>query len=74
MGVHENINPLRGRFPRQSENVTRRVVVCFDYDTSRTVGGVIVRDDLDAPGELLIQLDDGPIVRAVECQYSYARD
>lgn len=72
MGVHTNINPPAGKFPKQSDNVNRRVEVCFHYDTTRTVLGTIVRDDMEAPGEMLIAIDDGPVVRSVECMYSFA--
>lgn len=71
MGVHPNVNPTAGRFPKQSEWVGMRVEVCFHYDTSRTVGGTVVRDDREPPHEMLIQLDDGPVVRSVECQHTH---
>ena len=57
-------------FPNQSSYVNQRCEVCFHYDTSEMVGGTIVRDDLEEPFETLIQLDNGHIVRGVECQYS----
>jgi hypothetical protein len=59
------------RFPKQGSWLGRRVVVCFDYDTSRTIGGTIIREDEEAPGLMLIHLDDGRVVRSVECQYSF---
>lgn len=71
--MHPNIAPTHGRFPRQSADVGRRVRVCFDYDTSRTVGGVIIRDDTEEPGRMMIQLDDGPVVLSTECQYTWER-
>lgn len=72
MGIHENIN--FDSFPKQGKLVGKRVRVCFNYDTSRIIRGTIVRDDLEEPGELIIKLDDGRYVRAVECMYSYERE
>lgn len=61
------------RFPKQGTWLGRRVQVCFDYDTSRTIGGTIIREDDEPPGLMLINLDDGRTVRSVECQYSLLR-
>jgi hypothetical protein len=61
------------RFPTQGSWLGQQVDVCFDYDTSRTIGGTIIRDDAQAPGLLLIHLADGRVVRSVECQYSASR-
>jgi hypothetical protein len=72
MGCVENISAYN--FPKQSEYVNRRVKVCFHYDTTNMFGGRIVRDDREDPGETIIQMDDGRIVRAVECQYSISRE
>jgi len=58
------------RFPAQGDFLGRRVKVCFDYDTSRTIEGKVIRDDAELPGLMLIQMDDGRVVRGVECQYS----
>lgn len=57
-------------FPRQTGHVNQRVSVCFHYDTSRTVDGTIIRDDAEEPFETLIKLDNGRVLRGVECQYS----
>jgi len=61
------------RFPEQGSFLGKRVLVCFDYDASRTIGGKVVRDDTEEPGLMLIQLDDGRVVRSTECQYSFPR-
>lgn len=66
MGVHPNITDTR--FPKQSDWVKRRVEVVFHYGDQR-FPGTILRDDTEAPGETIIALDDGRVVRAVECQY-----
>ena len=68
MGVIETVGA--DRFPRQSEYVGQPVRVCFDYDTSREFAGLVLRDDRDAPHEMLILLHDGRVVRDVECQWS----
>ena len=59
------------RFPKQSEYVNRKCKVCFHYDTSKLIPGTIIRDDREEPYETLIQLDDGRVMRAAECQYSF---
>lgn len=68
MGICKNIN--FDSFPKQGKSVGKRVRVCFNYDTSRIIRRTIVRDDAEEPWELIIKLDDGRYVRAVECMYS----
>lgn len=67
MGCVETITATN--FPKQSPFVNRRVAVCFHYSANEQVMGTIVRDDCEKPFETLIKLDDGRILRAVECQY-----
>ena len=67
MGCVQNITWLD--YPKQSEYVNRRVEVCFHYDTTKTMMGTIVRDDREEPGETIITLDDGRIIRGTECQF-----
>ena len=67
MGNHPHIG--HQRFPKQSNNLWRRVVVCFHYDLTNLIGGVIVRDDLEDPYQVIIRLDDGRHVLTTECQY-----
>ncbi len=62
------------KFPKQGKSVGKRVEVCFHFDTSKTIKGTIVRDDREDPGETIIKLDDGRVVRADECQYSIVRE
>lgn len=68
MGVHPNIGYKK--FPKQGNRLNKEVSVCFDYQPSDTIKGVVVRDDIESPHLGLIQLEDGRIVRFVECQYS----
>jgi len=68
MGLHKNIN--HKKFPKQSDWVGQRTEVCFNFNPDLRVGGTIVRDDLESPGETIIWLDDDRYVRATECQYS----
>lgn len=68
MGCVNNITP--DKFPRQGSYLGRNVEVCFHYDTSATLRGKIIRDDAEEPGELIIHLENGWVVRASECQYS----
>ena len=50
--------------------VGRKVIVRFNNDTRETATGVIIRDDREAPFATIIQLSDGKIVLATECQYT----
>lgn len=68
MGCHSNIS--HDTFPKQGSFLNRKVMVCFKYDTSNQVPGVIVRDDAEQPGVAIIALNDGRIVLTTECQYS----
>lgn len=53
--------------PEQGSFLHKRVEVCFNYDTSQTVLGEVIRDDKN--GHTYIWLDDGRLVTGVECQY-----
>jgi len=57
------------RFPRQGDFKGSVVRVCFDYDPSRIVEGTVIRDDVEEPGRMIIQLDDGRVVLSTECQW-----
>lgn len=67
MGVVQNIRI--DKFPKQGRYLHARVIVCFNYDTSRTIEGTCIRDDLEEPGCTILRLDDGRIVLATECQF-----
>lgn len=68
MGFHRNID--HEHFPKQGCYLSRHVKVCFHYDASKCLEGVIVRDDAEAPYETIILLSNGRYVRGGECQYS----
>lgn len=68
MGVKEGLN--LDDWPKQGSYLGKRVEVCFNYNTRRTIGGEIVRDD--ANGLTIIKLDNGRYVLTSECQYSLA--
>ena len=68
MGVHQNINLTK--FPKQGTHLGKKVSVCFNYDSTNTIDGICVRDDLEEPGKTIIKLADGRYVLATECQYS----
>lgn len=70
MGCHVNISAKR--FPKQGDWVGKPVRVCFHYNTREAIGGVIVREDEEEPGVMIIQLSDGRYVLATECQYSFS--
>jgi len=57
------------RFPKQGSFLLREVLVCFDYDTSRTLKGLVVREDAEEPGRMIIKLENGRYVLSTECQY-----
>jgi hypothetical protein len=38
--------------------------------TTETTSGKVIRNDIDEPYITLIQLDDGRVIMASECQYS----
>lgn len=69
MGVHDNIGFVREHFPRQGDLLGRRTSVCFRYESSDTIAGTIIRDDVEDPMRTVIQLDDGRVVLGDECQY-----
>lgn len=68
MGSHQNI--ASDRFPKQGSYLGSRVEVCFHYDTSKRIGGEIVRDDAEEPGVEIIKLDDGRHVLTTECMWT----
>lgn len=67
MGVVENI--AHDRFPKQGPHQFMRAEVIFQFDPTHRFFGTILRDDAEAPYELVIALTDGRVVLASECQY-----
>lgn len=67
MGGEETIDAAW--FPKQGRWWGEQVRVCFNYDTSNTILGRVVRDDAEAPGLMIIRLEDGRHVLSTECQY-----
>lgn len=67
------------KFPKQKDEtykfpelaVGARIEICYHYDTSKKHYGIVVRDDLEEPYEMIIKTDDGRYLRSCECQYSY---
>ena len=57
-------------FPKQGEFLNKKTDICFHYDTSKTLGGQIVRNDIEEPFVTIIRLDDGRHILDTECQYS----
>ena len=68
MGVKPNIR--HDQWPKQGDQLGRTVDICFNYDGAHTLRGRVVRDDREEPGETMFELEDGRIVRAVECMWS----
>lgn len=69
MGYHINIG--LDKFPKQSDDLNRQVIVAFNYDTSRCLLGKIIRDDVEELYKCIILLEDGRAILATECQYSF---
>ncbi len=67
MGCETNIT--RYQMPKQGDHLGKGVSVCFHYDTKNAIGGIIVRDDIEAPFKTIIKLENGNYVLASECQY-----
>jgi hypothetical protein len=67
MGVVTNVS--MDKFPKQGDFLGKRVNVCFNYDSEKEIGGVIVRDDDEEPFRTIIKLNDGRYVLATECMY-----
>lgn len=67
MGCVDTIDAAK--FPKQGAWVGMQVRVCFHYDTARTMPGLVVRDDAEEPGLMIIKLDDGRYVLSTECQW-----
>jgi len=68
MGVVNGVSA--DEWPEQGDRLGCRALVCFNYDTSRTFPGVVVRDDMAEPYQTIIRLDDGRHVLGVECQWT----
>ena len=68
MGISRNIS--YSKWPAQGDELHQRVRVCFQYDGSRCMDGVVVRADKELPYRMIIRLDDGRFVLATECMYS----
>jgi hypothetical protein len=69
MGVVEGMS--YEKYPKQGHILGKRVKVCFDFDTEKYYEGTCIRDDSEMPGECIFKLDNGRVVRSVECQYTY---
>jgi len=67
MGIVTNIT--YDTFPKQHERKDQEVLVCFHYDTTRTIVGKVVRDDIEAPFEMIILLEDGRYILSSECMW-----
>ncbi|MGF7535057.1 hypothetical protein AAGG74_15410 [Bacillus mexicanus] len=68
MGVHKNVD--FDKFPKQGDLLGEEVKVSFNYDANNALTGKVIRDDMEEPFLMLIQLPDGRVIRSTECQYS----
>lgn len=62
-------NIIAHSFPKQGEHLHGRVRVLFHYDGPE-LAGTVVRDDIEAPWQTIIRLDDDRYILSTECQYS----
>lgn len=77
MGCVQNIT--YEKYPKQKDKdyeyprfkIGARVEVCYNYNTTNTHLGEIVRDDLEEPYRTIIKLDNGRYLLGEECQFSY---
>lgn len=67
MGVITDID--YNTYPKQSGYVGRTVDVIFNYDRSKMIERVVVREDVGKPYTMIIKLNDGRYVLSSECQY-----
>lgn len=67
MGVAKNISHIE--YPVEANYLNREVIVCFNYDSSMSIEGCVIRDDATEPFITIIKLSDGRHVLATECQY-----
>lgn len=60
------------KFPRQSaiHPPGTRLRVSFHFDTTYSLLGTVVRNDVEPPNRMIIALDDRRYVLDTECQYS----
>jgi hypothetical protein len=71
MGVVKGISA--SEYPKQGKWLHCVTEVCFNYDSSRKIGGIVVRDDAEAPHLTIIRLDDGRYVLTTECHHTMPR-
>ena len=67
MGIEKNVG-LKV-FPKQGDYFGKTVEVCFNFDSSKTIRGKVVRDDIEEPFKTIIELSNGRYILATECQY-----
>ena len=76
MGVVANIS--YDNYPKQDTEsfikVGTRVSVCYNYEPTKTHAGTIVRNDIEEPLRIIIQLDNGRYLLGTECQYSVLKE
>lgn len=69
-----NVKTKAPMFPKQTDNVGQKVKVAFNYDTSVTYFGTIVRDDEVAPYVSIIKLGENKYVLSFECMWQFVED
>ena len=72
MGTAPNVS--FDTFPKQGEGLGKKHKVVFNYDTSRFVEAICVRDDVEEPYRMLFEYEhpvtgEKCVVLATECQY-----
>lgn len=67
MGIRKDLD--WDKFPVQGSMILDLVKVVFHYDTSRSINGVVIRDDAGV-SDTFILCEDGRLVSSNECQFS----
>jgi len=57
------------KYPKQGSCLGKKVKVTYYYNTKEYHLGKIIRDDTEEPGKTIIQLKNGRVLLATECQY-----
>jgi hypothetical protein len=67
MATHPNIG--FDKFPKQGSEIGKQVKVTFNYEFNKMIMGTVLRDDIESPHLMIIQLADGRVILSTECQY-----
>lgn len=58
-----------GIYPKQGNDIGKRVIITYNHDWTIFEHGIIIRDDIEEPFMTVIKLDDDRVLLGTECQY-----